>query len=131
MSARTKWHCWRCGLCCRSVAEIVMTPEELGAVTAAAPSVEIRWEPAEPGFVKVLAAPCPYLEVTRCLVYAARPYNCRRWMCGRARLTDPVDLAAVPVSVLSDRDLRRQYAVNQRKAQPWADAHGWTPPEAA
>lgn len=105
-----------------------MTPEELGAVTEAAPAVCITWTPDRaPGMVRLAAAPCPYhVAPSTCLVYPARPYNCRRYGCYRDDARhEPWDPAPIPPNVLADRHLRRQFARTQATAQPWALAHGW------
>jgi Fe-S-cluster containining protein len=109
-----------------------MTGSEREAVTASSP-VHAEWLPSsDAGFVQLATGPCPYLTADThgkplCSVYAVRPYNCRRYMCGREACDEPFDPAPVPGVVLDDRHLRRQYALNQRKSQKWANAHGWTP----
>lgn len=128
-----KWRCLRSGACCRAVDEVVMTHAERSALETAAPppTVRLAWAPhADSRFVRLLTpGGCPLLAfedgLAVCTVHAVRPYNCRRWMCGRETVEEPVDLAPVPLRVLRSRDLRRQYAVTQRKAQRWARAHGW------
>jgi Fe-S-cluster containining protein len=79
-----------------------------------------------------VARPCPFYEAQEtggvCRIYESRPYNCRRFMCGRDDLTAPYDAGAVdgiPMRVLTSDDLRAQYAQNQADAHGWAEAHGW------
>lgn len=78
-------------------------------------------------FVRLMAHPCPLLtSEDRCAVYAVRPYNCRRYACGREDVTaEPFDASPVPARFYADRDFRRQAVRIERKAQRWADAHGW------
>jgi len=90
----------------------------------------VRIEPyhAAPGFLYLHTKPCPYLRPSgHCDVYEVRPYNCRRFMCGRADPeSDIFEEAPVPTIVLKTRALRRQYAKEQRHHQKWARAHGWS-----
>lgn len=104
-----------------------MTVEEAEVLMAQSPAIRLTPGP-EPGFVRMAAAPCPfYRRVTGCAVYGLRPYNCRRYLCGRDSSAEPFEQAPIPLKVLQDRSLRRQYARNQRRSQRWADAHGWRP----
>ena len=123
------WACHRCAECCRTLAGIVLTPDELRLLAAARPEVSVRAEPyhGAAGFLYLHARPCPYLRSTGyCDVYAIRPYNCRRYLCGRADPEhEPLTNDSVPEVVLKTRALRRQYVKGQRHAQKWAKAHGW------
>lgn len=68
-----------------------------------------------------------------CTVWEARPYQCRRFQCGRPDpTTEPYEIGG-PLGCynLSDRlrtslDFAMAHAANQRRAQPWALTHGWT-----
>lgn len=108
-----------------------MTVSERDELIAYSP-INATWLPlSTPGFVRLQAGPCPYMGTTdhgtpRCTVYAVRPYNCRRYGCYQTEPGEPWEGSPVPVKVLRSRDLRRQYAANQRKAQRWAVAHGWS-----
>lgn len=94
-------------------------------------SLVLSWQPHDDSrFVRLLAHPCPLLASDEqgqavCTVHAVRPYNCRRWGCFRDDCSEAVDMRVIPVHVLKSRELRRQYARLQRKAQGWAMAHGW------
>lgn len=80
---------------------------------------------ADSRFVRLLAGPCPLLEADgSCSVYDVRPFNCRLYMCGRQDGEAWTD-EAIPLRILTNRDLRRQYALNERKAERWGRAHGW------
>lgn len=102
-----------------------MTVEEQRGLQAARPEVCAHWLHRPDRFIDLVAGPCPYLAGDRCSVYDVRPYNCRRWMCGRSPGEALTDLAAVPLKVLTDPDLKAQYARNQADHQGWARAHGW------
>ena len=80
-----------------------------------------------PGFLYLNARPCPFLRGrSMCDIYEIRPYNCRRYLCGRTDpLSDPFDSAPVPAAIVKSRPMRRLYLINQRKAQRWALTHGW------
>lgn len=94
----------------------------LTAAALAAGDVRLTFRPhPDPDFVCLVARPCPlYAEDAKaCRVYEARPYNCRRFACLRRDYTQAYD--AGPQS----RADRRQLVVMQRRAQPWARAHGW------
>ena len=113
-----------------------MTHAERDVLARAASSlggVPLTFAPCvESGFVR-LQTPngvCPLFTRMEgqgtCTVHEVRPYNCRRWGCYRTDYTQPPDMRPIPVHALSNRDLRRQYARAQAKAQVWADAHGWS-----
>ena len=106
-----------------------MTREELAVLTAARPDVRLRVlpQPDAPDHLWIVTHPCPfYMEGRGCDVHPIRPYNCRRWMCGRNDpRREPFEEAAVQTVVLRSRALRRLYARTQREAQRWARAHGW------
>lgn len=122
------WKCHQTGECCRRVEAVTLRHEELDALRHARPDVTLEVADIGDGFAQFKAGPCPFLDGHTCGVYDARPLNCRRWMCGRTSHDEPlVDLAPIPMRVLRDRDLRRQYALNQRRAMArWGHAHGWT-----
>ena len=125
---RRKWTCDQRGDCCRVSAVVVMTHQEKAAVEAET-SRELTWlSHADPRFISLQAAPCPLLDVNGlCSVYAVRPLNCRRYMCGRQTgdAWTSEHAQPIPLNVLRDRDLRRQYALNERKAQRWGRKMGW------
>lgn len=102
-----------------------MTHQERAAIEQVS-TRPFLWRPdADPRFVRLLAGPCPLLDDTGlCSVYEVRPLNCRRYMCGRQD-GEAWTPDAIPLRVLTNRDLRRQYAVNERKAQRWGRAMGW------
>jgi Fe-S-cluster containining protein len=82
-------------------------------------------EPDGLGFVTLAAGPCPlYDAATGCTVYAVRPFNCRRFNCGRDGDEPFVD-APIPARFYTDRAFRRQMVVEQRHASRWARSHGW------
>lgn len=122
----------RSGDCCTQPDEVVMTTQERAVLEAVVPEgTALKWSTTpDSRFVSLKAGPCPLLArdargSTFCTVYAARPYACRRWGCFRDDCSQPVDLSPVPLHVLKDRNLRRQYARMQARAMPWALAHGW------
>jgi Fe-S-cluster containining protein len=133
------WTCQRDGACCRLTAAVVMTPAERELLLARRPDLATRFIAAADGFVALQARPCPLLEQDDqsravCTVYEVRPYSCRRFGCYRP---DPArepyeegpdgECLNLVDRVLQSRDVRRAYALQQRKAQRWALRHGWTP----
>jgi Fe-S-cluster containining protein len=134
------WICQRSGDCCESVPLVLMTPSERDAVIAADPDTLVTWLTVpDARYVAMKAAPCPFLARERgsavCRIYAARPFSCRRYACGRDDVSVPLSQVMVrnaeagtvlPMRFYTDRAFRRQMTVQQRKAQRWARAHGWS-----
>lgn len=116
-----------------------MTVAERAEIEAAAPSAALLWaDVPETGLVRLLAlgGSCPLLVrhadgTASCSVHAVRPYNCRRFICGRPSLDEPFEQGPDGCQNLNDRlaqslDFHEFYRANQRRAQrAWADAHGW------
>jgi Fe-S-cluster containining protein len=115
-----------------------MTPAERDLLLARRPDLADRFVAASDGFVALRARPCPLLETDAaghavCTVYDVRPYSCRRFGCYRP---DPArepyeegpdgECRNLVDRVMQSRDVRRAYALQQRKAQRWALRHGWT-----
>jgi hypothetical protein len=117
-----------------------VTPQELAAMQAARPEVSVTVEPTpgHPAFLtlKTLGG-CPYLQreldgKASCSIHDARPYQCRRFICGRPDPdTEPFEMGG-PLGCrnLSDRleqgyQFAAFYASNQRRAMVWAKSHGW------
>lgn len=107
-----------------------MTPQERQAIEAVTDrALTWRVSAVDARFVELRAQPCPLLNADgTCSVYAVRPFNCRRFLCGReaTEAWDQAPRLGVPLRVVTDRAFRRQYAVNERHAQRWARSHGWT-----
>lgn len=119
---------------------VVMTQKERALLDAKhlmarRPLVWQRFESDPDRFVQLEARPCPFLsDQNTCLVYDSRPYNCRRFMCGRV---DPVqesfeqDPATGQCLNFVDRigtslRFREHYAsVQRRHGREWAEGHGW------
>lgn len=88
----------------------------------------------DPKFTYLVARPCPFVsDQGQCLVYDIRPYNCRRWMCGRVDPAQESLEIGGPMGCwnLSDRvdtSLRFQehVATNERHHAAWAKRHGWS-----
>ena len=144
-----EWRCDRSGDCCREPPFVLMTEAEADGLARFA---NAHWTMAQlgrlgfsrdaPGFVRLHAKPCPFLEGrATCTVYDIRPYNCRRFGCFRPDVaTEPFSLAeAKPYEQFAtigcanlrnrlarSRVARRMYALMQRKAQRWALQHGWS-----
>lgn len=130
------WTCRQTGDCCKAVPNVCMTREEQKLIVdeTAKRGLVLTWE-AHPdsAFVYLKAQPCPLLSPDNlCSVHPIRPYNCRRFICGR------VDVHSEPYEQggpngcynLSDRlaqseRFRHHAETTQRKAQPWALEHGW------
>jgi hypothetical protein len=135
-----QWRCHRSGDCCRNVGAVAMTHAERAAIEQASARA-LRWrDSATPGFVELVGDPaCPLLGADGgCTVYAARPFNCRRWGCFRPTTDEPLALAVMPnpdapaetlpVRLLTSRPVARQWRRMTEAAMPWALAHGWVPP---
>ena len=112
-----------------------MTGQELDILLEhpAAVGRDLQWRASQPdGWVELVAGPCPLLtEDNQCSVYEVRPYQCRRFGCYRAPgeafdPSGPLGCANLSERLTQDRETRRAYALNQRKAQKWAYQHGWT-----
>jgi Fe-S-cluster containining protein len=72
-------------------------------------------DPTSLAHMQLRAGPCPcYDPAVGCTVYDIRPYNCRRY-------------ASLKGYTGSARDGQRVRVLFQRKAQRWADRHGWAP----
>lgn len=125
-----------------------MTHAERTAIEQADASPRLlTWLPhADRRFIRLQAAPCPLLTTddqgrAACSVWAVRPYNCRRFLCGRVDVTQELfepepslpELGRLGCRNLSDRlgqslRFREHYRTCQRHAQrEWAESHGWTP----
>ena len=150
---RVPWVCHRTGDCCRENTGVAVSANERGllehklVVATRVPVFTVHPDdqavidrayaqgvPApSPKFYILEKGPCPYLAGDNtCLVYDIRPYNCRRFACGR---TDPTQESlesggSMGCYNLSDRletSLRfmEWYRAFQRRAQDWARLHGW------
>lgn len=88
-----------------------------------------HWREINEKFVALKAQPCPFFIFQGCIVYANRPYNCRRFACMRP------DVKAEPFEgdgknnmmdrFQTSRVARRMLIRIQRKAQGWAHKYGW------
>lgn len=124
-----QWRCQRSGACCRESAEIVMTKEEAAEIVHhAPPTISMQFRP-EGEFVALKAGPCPLFTLgNTCLVYEHRPYNCRRFGCMRPdTTTEPFlpDGGNMMARVTVSKKAAKLAQWMQRRAQPWAEAHGW------
>jgi Fe-S-cluster containining protein len=111
-----------------------MTRQEKYAVLRAAPETIVsEWRDIDDTLVAVKAGPCPFFVFHTCLVYASRPYNCRRFGCMRPDpKTEPYEADDPHFGCknftdrfLLSRQVRRLATLMQRRAQRWARAHGW------
>lgn len=123
------WKCQRSGDCCTQPLEVLMTKEEAAAIVHAAPKeISMQFRPGNDGFVYLKAKPCPLFVFDTCLVYAVRPYNCRRFGCMRPDVkAEPFEAGGENMTdrTKTSRTARRIAQRLQRKAQPWAINHGW------
>lgn len=109
-----------------------MTLSEAAEIQKRTVGLALAWKPASPfGWIELQAAPCPLLDGNTCTVYDVRPYQCRRFQCRRAPgeafdPSGPLGCRNLSDRLEQDRETRRSYALNQRKAQKWALRHGWT-----
>lgn len=132
------WTCHRCGACCTRPSTVTLTGAEFAEllqVEHRATRRPIADQTRLKGFLALAAGPCPFYakdaaDRAMCLAYEVRPYNCRRYMCGRETCREEWDPRAIPMRVQFSRALESQYARNQAKHMPWAKAHGWIDEEA-
>lgn len=136
------WVCQESGDCCLSLTSIVLSIQELEAMRAARPEVPIAVEgmPGHPNLVRLIAPKgCPYLGRqldgrSTCTVYKVRPYNCRRFMCGRTdvskepfRVGGPLGCRNLSERLQTGYQFAAFYRSNQRRAQRlWAEDMGWS-----
>lgn len=128
------WRCQRSGQCCTQPAEVVMTKQEAAEIVHhAPPTIRMHFRDADDGFVALKAQPCPLYLFGECMVYAHRPYACRRFACMRPDpKTEPWESGGpLGCKNLSDRVATSRLALRlakriQRKAQQWARSHGWS-----
>jgi Fe-S-cluster containining protein len=134
-----KWTCQRSGDCCLNV-DLTMTVSEGAAFQAAADRpILFDTSHAAQGWLRLKRdGACPALKreadgSATCTVWDSRPYQCRRFMCGRPDPSTEAYEIGGPMGCknLSDRvtqslDFAEYYRSNQRRAQrEWAEPHGW------
>lgn len=126
------WKCQQSGECCSLPDEVVMTRQERQVLLPHVPDgIRTAWRDVDDKFVALKAQPCPFYIFKECLVYAVRPFNCRRFGCMRPDpKTEPFEMGTQGCSNLWDRvstsrAARRLYALLQRRSQRWAVQHGW------
>lgn len=128
--------CDRRGDCCREPPYLVMSEAEAALLFAARAHAlrPLRWQDHdERRFVRLMTHPCPFLQPDGlCGVYDIRPYNCRRFICGRPQganepwaETPDGRCANVTERLAQSVAFFRHAAEVQAAAQPWALAHGW------
>lgn len=131
------WTCHRTGDCCEQQPFVLMTTEERAEIEAATDR-QVTWM-AKDGWSALQAAPCPLLDrdedgLAVCSVYDVRPYNCRRFACGRVSPETEAyesDAQGRNVNMMerlaTSRPFRSWARRLQRQGQQWALAHGWGP----
>jgi Fe-S-cluster containining protein len=115
--------------CCREPPYVVVSESEQMLLPR---GDRVKYVPHRAGFWRLLAHPCPFLtEANRCSVYEIRPYNCRRFICGRPHdSTEPWIMrkwgeCRNMTGRLSSAKFLAYAQQVQIEAQPWARAHGW------
>jgi Fe-S-cluster containining protein len=123
------WKCQQSGDCCTQPPEVVMTKEEAAVlVHHAPPEIAMHFRSVDDKFVALRAHPCPLFAFNTCLVYAVRPFNCRRFGCMRPDVkAEPfeADGSNMMDRVKTSRVARRLAEQLQRKSQRWARKYGW------
>ena len=138
------WSCHRCGACCTRPSALLVTDAELDEmILATSGRITPTTRQVPGGFVLIKAAPCPFYYQTdkppypqrrsprkpavlhACACYDVRPYNCRRYLCGRSSCDEPWDPKPVPDVVLHTKALRLYYRANQAKHMTRAWIRGW------
>lgn len=128
-----QWKCQKSGECCTIPQELVMTKEEANTlVFHAPPTVTLQFRPLHDNFVAMKVGPCPLYVFHTCIVYEHRPYQCRRFACMRPDTQSepfeeggPLGCKNLSDRVATSRVALRQAKHIQKKAQGWAQAHGW------
>lgn len=109
--------------------EVVMTKDEAAMIVHAAPKeIAMQFRDAGDGFVALKAHPCPLFAFQSCLVYAVRPYNCRRFSCMRPDVkAEPFEASGANMMdrVKTSRVALRMAQRIQRRAMRWGRLHGW------
>lgn len=133
-----KWTCRRSGDCCLNV-DIRLTVDEAGTMQAAT-AIPLLFNTAEKatGWLRLTkdgACPCLVREAdgsATCSVWDARPYQCRRFQCGRPdpqaegyEIGGPLGCRNLSDRLQTSAQFAAEYDANQRRAQKWALAHGW------
>lgn len=146
------WTCHQTGDCCRTRTPLTVSAvekrimEEQGNLATRTPiftlhpSEEAQREALraqgeiimpEVTFYQLERGPCPFLAGTACIIYNTRPYNCRRFICGRVDPTqESFEEGPDGCFNLSDRTatsarFEEFAAATQRRAQKWALENGW------
>jgi Fe-S-cluster containining protein len=148
------WTCHQTGDCCRTKTPLTVTAEERTLLEAQGnlatrppvftlhPDEEAQREALrargemiwpEVKFYQLERGPCPFLAGSSCIVYDSRPFNCRRFMCGRVDPTQEsfeeggeMGCYNLQDRILTSARFEEFAAANQRRAQKWALEHGWT-----
>lgn len=106
-----------------------MTKAEAAAIVhAAPPTIALTFRDAGDGFVALKAQPCPLFVFSQCLVYAVRPYSCRRFGCMRPDVkAEPFEANGgnMMARVTESRVALRMATRMQSRAQRWARKMGW------
>jgi Fe-S-cluster containining protein len=134
------WTCRQTGDCCKAVPVVTMTREEQALLVKVCQdrNLVVTWLPfeghdPEKRFVSLKAQPCPFLSPDNlCSVHDVRPYNCRRFICGRVDVhSEPFEQGG-PLGCWNASDRIEQsprffehFQTTMRKAMAWALAHGW------
>lgn len=128
-----QWRCQKSGECCTKLEGITLTVEEAIALKLRAPEgIKLQFRPHPDGgnFLIMKAGPCPFFAFNTCTVYEHRPYNCRRFGCMRPNVEEEEfypDGSNMDIRVDNDKDAAKLARWMQKRAQPWAAAHGWKP----
>lgn len=123
------WKCQGSGDCCRHPTLVSMTYAERRELEAYAglASRRLQWRyNAKPNMTNLVAGPCPFVTPeNRCGVYDVRPFQCRRYGCMRADLSEP--FRGEDTGTILDRMPEAFNALSklQSDGQVWALAHGW------
>lgn len=83
---------------------------------------------------ELLCKPCPFIsDQNLCLVYDVRPFNCRRFMCGRVDIekesfegTGPMGCENLSDRLATSRRFMEFFKSRERAlVKDWAIPHGW------
>lgn len=130
------WACKKTGDCCRHPKQLVVSRNEQTLMEQHAGLARrlLIWERHDdPKFAILSTGPCPFLaDNNECLIYASRPFNCRRFMCGRVdveaesfEMGGPLGSYNLSDRIETSRRFMEFYQSREHHAQKWAKEHGW------
>lgn len=114
--------CFQCGECCRTLKEVLITPEEY----------DILLKHNNPDVIKkgdrfLMSLPCVFLRDNKCSVWNERPCMCRMWHCGKLKPSDKILEWRSEILELMERipEYKEMKIKMEEDAVKWGNDHGW------